>query len=280
MNLNEIKNADELYFIDIETVNSIGICQIGITKWSKKENRLSIVFNEIINPEVSSSEINIYAVRVHSISEYTWSKAAPYSKFHEKIKNLLDGKIVFQWGGNDVGTIYKNIRRYNLSEIKTTSLNSWNYQFKGVKLIDAAQKMGISFTGAHRAQSDSFITGLVFVMDLLNYEITNIDHKIIDSFNTQAKARRVGVEKFNPKDMKINGEGDEVCLTGFTTQEKMKFGELLAKKGCRVKTSVTSGLKFLVTPSGSYNRSPTKEMEAKNVGAKVVDLNSLLQSHV
>jgi hypothetical protein len=44
--------------------------------------------------------------------------------FHEKIKKLLDGKIVFQWGGSDIAIIYKNIRRYQLSEIKTTSLTS------------------------------------------------------------------------------------------------------------------------------------------------------------
>ena len=145
-----------------------------------------------------------------------------------------------------------------------------------MKLIEAAKNLGITFTGAHRAQSDSFITGLVFVMDLLKYEITNIDNKIIDSFNTQAKARRVGVQKFNPKNMKINGEGEEICLTGFTTQEKMKFGELLAKKGYRVRSSVTSGLRFLVTPSGSYMRSPSKEAEAVRVGAEIMDLNTLM----
>jgi DNA polymerase III alpha subunit (gram-positive type) len=279
MKLEEIINAEELYFIDLETVNSIGICQIGITKWSKKENRLSIVFNEIINPDVKAEEINKHAMRVHGISEYTWSSAKPYSYFHNRIKNLLDGKIVFQWGGNDVGTIYKNIRRYNLSEIKTTSLNSWTYQFKGMKLVDAAKNLGVSFSGAHRAQSDSFITGLVFVMDLFNYEITSIDLKIIDSFNTQAKVRNGGIQRFNTKKMKINGSGDEICLTGFTDQEKMKFGELLAKKGYRVRTSVTSDLRFLVTPSNSYKGSPSKEIEAKNVGAKIVDLNSFLKTY-
>ena len=146
MKTNEIINAEELYFIDIETVNSIGICQIGITKWSKKENRLSIVLNETVNPDVPSDQINIHAARVHRISEYAWSKAAPYPAFHEKIKKLLDGKIVFQWGGSDIAIIYKNIRRYNLSEIKTTSLNSWAYQFKGMKLVDAAQNLGFSYS--------------------------------------------------------------------------------------------------------------------------------------
>ncbi len=116
-------------------------------------------------------------------------------------------------------------------------------------------------------------------MDLFNYEITNIDLKIIDSFNTQAKVRTGGIQRFNAKNMKINGSGDEVCLTGFTNQEKMKFGELLAKKGYRVRTSVTSDLRFLVTPSGSYKGSPSKEIEAKNVGAKIVDLNSFLQTY-
>jgi DNA polymerase III epsilon subunit-like protein len=106
MNTNELMKAEELYFIDIETVGGNGICQIGITKWSKKEQRLTIVFNEIINPDVPRDQINPNAVRVHRISEYQWSKADPYSKFHDQIKKLLDGKIVFQWGGSDIGIIY------------------------------------------------------------------------------------------------------------------------------------------------------------------------------
>jgi NAD-dependent DNA ligase len=80
--------------------------------------------------------------------------------------------------------------------------------------------------------------------------------------------------------MQVNGGGDEICLTGFTTQEKMKLGEILAKKGCRFISSVTSGLRFLVTPAGTYKGSRSKEIEAKNVGSKIVDLNTLLNSDV
>jgi DNA polymerase III alpha subunit (gram-positive type) len=280
MKLEEILKQDELYFIDIETVNSIGICQIGITKWSRLENRLSIVFNEIINPDVKGDEINIHAVKVHKISEYSWSNAKTYPNFHEQIKKLLDGKIVFQWGGNDIGIMFKNIRRYNLSEIKTTSLNSWSYQFKGMKLIDAAKEMGISYKSGHRAPSDSFISALVFVKDLCKYELSSVDLKIIDSFNSLAQTRNIDSERFSTSKLKSNGSGAEVCLTGFSNQEKMKFGEILAKKGYKVTTSVTSGLKFLVIPSGAYKGSPSKENEAKNVGAKVVQLSSLLNRYI
>ena len=103
-----------------------------------------------------------------------------------------------------------------------------------------------------------------------------MDIKILDSFNSRSPKTS---EKFKSGNLKANGTGDEVCLTGFTDQEKMKFAELLAKKGYRVRTSVTAGLRFLVTPSGSYKRSPAKEIEAKNIGAKIVDLNTLLQSY-
>jgi DNA polymerase III epsilon subunit-like protein len=277
MNSTELINAEELYFIDLETVNSTGICQIGITKWSKKEQRLSIVLNEIINPDVPGEEINSYAVRVHRISEHAWSSAAPYPAIHEKIKKILDGKIVFQWGGSDIAIIFKNIRRYKLSEIKTTSLNSWSYQYKNTKLTEAAKELGFSYNGRHSAPLDSYLTALLFVSDICGYKVTNVDKKIIDSFNSRSPKI---TEKFKTNHLKINGSGDEVCLTGFTNQEKMKFGELLAKKGFRVRTSVTSGLRFLVTPSGTYKGSPLKEFEAKNVGAKIVDLNSFLLSYV
>ena len=170
----------------METVGGSGICQIGITKWSKKENRLSIVLNETVNPDVPSEQINKFAVKVHRISEYAWSKAAPYPAFHEKIKKLLDGKIVFQWGGSDIAIIYKNIRRYNLSEIKTTSLNSWSYQYKEMKLADAAKNLGFSYNSLHSAPLDSYLTGLLFVSDICGYKTSNIDMKIIDSFNSRS----------------------------------------------------------------------------------------------
>ena len=276
MNTTELINAEELYFIDLETVNSTGICQIGITKWSKKEQRLSIVLNEIINPDVPGEEINSYAVRVHRISEHAWTSADPYPAFHEKIKKLLDGKIVLQWGGSDIGIIYKNIRRYKLSEIKTTSLNSWSYQYKNTKLTEAAKELGFSYNSRHSAPLDSYLTALLFVSRLCGYKVTNVDMKIIESFNSRSPRK---TEKFKSTNLERNGAGDEICLTGFTNQEKMKFGEQLAKKGYRVRTSVTSGLRFLVTPSGSYKGSPSKEIEAKNVGAKIVDLNSFFKTY-
>jgi hypothetical protein len=51
----------------------------------------------------------IIFMRVHRISEYLWSKAGPYSKFHDQIKKILDGKIVFQWNGSDI-TIFFLLR--------------------------------------------------------------------------------------------------------------------------------------------------------------------------
>ena len=79
--------------------------------------------------------------------------------------------------------------------------------------------------------------------------------KIIDSFNSRSPKT---TEIFKSSQLKTNDYGDEVCLTGFTDQEKKKFGELLAKKGYRIRGNVTSELRFLVTPSGSYKGSPTK----------------------
>ena len=228
MNTNELINSEELYFIDIETVGGIGICQIGITKWSKNENRLSIVLNETVNPDVVSEQVNPHAVRVHRISEHAWTSAAPYPAFHERIKKLLDGKIVLQWGGSDIAIIFKSIRKYDLSEIRTTSLNSWSYQYKGMKLAEAAKNLGFNYNSRHSAPLDSYLTGLLFVSDLCEYKPTNIDMKIIDSFNSRYPKTS---ETFKLSQLKANGEGEEVCLTGFTNDEKFNLGEALDKKG-------------------------------------------------
>lgn len=274
MNVHDLVKADELFFIDIETVGGIGICQIGITKWNRQEQRLSVVFNEIINPDVPPEEINIHALKVHGISEYSWSNSQPYKSFHPRIRQLLDGKIVLQWGGADISIINKNIVRYKLESLKIRPLNCWLYHFKGIKLTTAAEKMGISYTGNHRAASDSYLTALIFVSDLCGYKITNIDRKIIDSFNSQVSVR---TERFKIGKMQNNGSGDEVCLTGFTSVEKEKFSKLLAGKGFRVRSNVSTGLRYLITPSGAYSRSPVKEDGARRNGAEVIDLNSLLQ---
>jgi NAD-dependent DNA ligase len=142
-----------------------------------------------------------------------------------------------------------------------------------MKLTDAAQKLEFSYNSLHSAPLDSYLTGLLFVTDLCGYKVTNIDMKIIDSFNSRSPKT---VEKFNPIQLKTNGCGDEVCLTGFTDQEKKKFGEFLAEKGFKVRGNVTSNLRILITPSGSYTRSPAKEAEAIRVGARIMDLNSLI----
>jgi DNA polymerase III alpha subunit (gram-positive type) len=276
MNVQNLINADELYFIDIETVGGMGICQIGITRWSREEQRLSIVFNEIINPEIPSDKINIHAIKVHGISEYTWSSAKAFDSFHSRIKNILDGKIVLQWGGGDMSLINKNIDWYNLDAITATSLNSWAYHYKGMKLARAAQEQGINFTGNHRAGADSYVAALIFTTDKCGYKITITDQKIIDSFNTQARNRSRS-EGFKTGSLLKNEKGEDVCLTGFTGAEKERFGKLLVEKGFNVRAGVTSGLRYLITPTGSYSRSPGKEAFAKKNGVKVVDLNSFLQ---
>ena len=117
------------------------------------------------------------------------------------------------------------------------------------------------------------MAALLFVSDICEYKVTNVDIKIIDSFNSRSPKT---IEKFKSSHLKTNGSGDEVCLTGLTDQEKKKFGELLANKGFEIRGTVTSSLRILITPSGSYMRSPSKEAEAIRVGAQIMDLNSLL----
>jgi hypothetical protein len=50
------------------------------------------------------------------------------------------------------------------------------------------------------------------------------------------------------------------------------------KKRFRIRSDVTSNLRILITPSGSHKRSPGKEAEATRVGAKIMDLNTLMKS--
>ena len=173
--------------------------------------------------------------------------------------------------------INKNIAWYNLEAINATSLNSWSYHYKGVKLVNAAKEQEINFTGNHRAGADSFVAALIFATDIFGHKITNTDQKIIDSFNTQGRNRSQFV-RFKTGNLQKNPKGEDVCLTGFTAAEKERFGKLLVEKGFNVRAVVTSGLRLLVTPTENYNRSPGKEAEARRVGAEIVDLNSLLQS--
>ena len=97
--------------------------------------------------------------------------------------------------------------------------------------------------------------------------------KIIDSFNSRSSTQP---ERIRVDQLETNGTGDEVCLTGFTSLEKKKFGELLANKGFKIRGTLTSNLRILITPLGSYMRSPSKEAEAIRIGAQIMDLNSLL----
>jgi hypothetical protein len=142
-----------------------------------------------------------------------------------------------------------------------------------VKLTTALRALGISYTGLHDAAYDSCITALLFVSEFCGYKVSERDYKFIQTLKAEAQVHK---ERFKIGDLKTNGKGSEVCLTGFTKDEKMKFSDILIKRGFRIRTSVNPTLRMLVTPSGSYSRSPSKEAEAKRIGAEIIDLNSLL----
>jgi hypothetical protein len=274
MLISDLLKRDLIYFIDIETVNDIGICQIGITKWDRVKRNLSIEFNKILNPDVPPESINTHAINKHTVSEYQWSTADTFAVHYLCLKELLNGNVIIQWGGNDLGIINKNISRYNLDGLIITSLNCWNYLFNSISLDIASETINIKRPIKHHAAWDSYLTGLLFVKKFENYEITKKDLEVLHSL--------CPMSDFNDQPLRVsrlitNGTGKEVCLTGFTDREKKEFANKLAEMGFKIRGDVTKGLNFLIVPSKTYIRSPKKEEKAKAVGARIIDLNTFLE---
>jgi hypothetical protein len=55
-----------------------------------------------------------------------------------------------------------------------------------MKLAEAAKNLGFSYNSLHSAPLDFYLTGLLFVTDICGYTGTNIDMKIIISFNSRS----------------------------------------------------------------------------------------------
>ncbi len=274
MLLIDLLKKDEIYFLDIETVNNLGICQIGITKWSRVNRKLSLEFNEILNPDVPADSINIHAISKHTVSEYQWSKAQTFAGHYTWLRELLHGKVVIQWGGDDVGIIKKNISRYKLESLQVTSLNSWDYHHTSVSLDDAIASINIKRPDKHHAALDSYLTGLLFVNEFVKYDATKEDLEVIRSLGCLCDSSE---QPFRVSALTKNGLGKEVYLSGFTDKEKIEFGTKLAEMGFKIRSGVTKELDFLIIPSGFYNRSPGKEAKAKDVGAQIIDLDTFLR---
>ena len=150
--------------------------------------------------------------------------------------------------------------------------------FKKSTLSAAAKEIGIENSAFHDASFDTYISALLFAAKYHKYALKTKDQTILKTYNEKYEGN-ANPNKLKEMYSKASGEKGNICLSGFTASEKIKFGKLLSDQGYCLKKSVSKKLHFLILPNREYRRSPSKEKMAKEVGAKIVDFDTFLSIH-
>jgi NAD-dependent DNA ligase len=274
MDLNILKASNELYFLDIETINHLDIVQIGITRWKKNSGKLEVIFDEIINPRPLQSKINQYAANIHFVGEYRWSKAFAITHYYRRIQSLLSEQKVIHWGGNDVKTLNLAFSNQNLPEINCSSVDLLKGLVKKESLQAAANSLGFKSTAFHDASFDSFMAGIIFLNNHLNLKPSKTELDILKVYNEKFLPLN---KAFSSKDIiRGNGSKGSICLTGLRAFEKLISSNHLEQLGYSIKDTLNKSLDYLIVPSCEYKGSPSKEQRAKSLGIPIIDYDSFL----
>nr|MBP7322097.1 transposase [Deltaproteobacteria bacterium] len=163
MNCHE--NSTSFVALDFETANPdiASICQIGAVTFEGGTIRES--WNVLVNPEGSFDPFNI---SVHGITEAMVRTAPTFPQVFAELRQRLSDRIVISHTTFDKTALTEAIRRYGLSKISCTWLDStrivrrtWpQFARRGYGLKNMAQWLGIEFNH-HDAVEDARAAGII-----------------------------------------------------------------------------------------------------------------------
>jgi DNA polymerase-3 subunit epsilon len=237
----------EFVTIDIETANPdmASICQIGIARFSN--GHLVEQWRSFVQPEDYFDPVN---VSIHKIDEAKTKDAPPFYAIADKIRSLLENRVVVSHTHFDRSSLRKAFEKGRLEDIPCRWLDSamisrraWpEFAQDGYRLPDMCQRLGYTFTH-HDALEDAKACGHVVLAAIqkagLDIEgwIARVNQPVIGSSRTSI------VRKGSP-DGALYGE--VLVFTGELVIPRARAADLAAAAGCRVAPSVTGECTLLV----------------------------------
>ena len=256
--------TDKFVAIDFETANAdlASICQIGVVTYAG-----GVVIDEwssLVNPE---DYFDGYNTAIHGIDERTVANAPTFPQVFESFRGRIDGEIVVNHTAFDRTAINQTYKKYKLSPIACTWLNSasvvrrtWsNFAQKGYALKNVCKTLGIEFNH-HDALEDARAAGKVLVRAIeetglsLDEWLARV-HRPIDI--RAGSVARVG----NP-DGPLAGE--VMVFTGALSISRREAADLAAKVGCEVALTVKKTTTLLVVGDQDLGKLAGREKSSKH----------------
>lgn len=261
----------EFLSIDVETANPdmSSICQIGIATF--KNGCLVSEWVSLVDPEDYFDPVN---VGVHGITESDVISAPKFSDIFPEIKSLLSGNICVSHTHFDRVSIGKAIRKYALSPIEVTWLDSarvarraWEEcSWKGYGLANVSKLIGFEFKH-HDALEDAKASGAIINAAIEKTGLT------LDGWLTRVGQPIDGLSSSSKKitlDGNPEGElyGQSIVFTGALSIPRKDAALMAASIGCSVASSVSKKIDYLVVGDQDATRLAGKEKSSKHLKAE------------
>lgn len=274
----------DLLFLDLEYIsNGQHIAELSLV--ALENDQPVVVFHERVNPFGEPEFIiNRYARNVCKLPLESLASAKPFVEWAPTLNDLITGKTIVHWGGNDVailrrafdrcGHAFADVTAYNLlSECRGNLFVNFAEAFPSI-----VEELRLTET-LHCARADAFMLACIYAkMKFENFSLhaTNsglarfVEEKRADvgifRRETQAKPA-ASTGPLAPKRLKI-------YLTGFQ-ENKGALGKRFAALGIAITSSANvRSLDYLVIPHAGYTSSSVERFRERTP-ARILTLAQL-----
>lgn len=265
--------------IDVETANAdmASICQIGLVKCAN--GTLSDEWKSYVDPEDYFYGIN---VSIHGIDESVVKSAPKFPELADTLRSYLEGTVVVCHTHFDRVAMHQATRRYGISEIECTWLDSarvarraWKEcAWKGYGLYNVCKILGYSFKH-HDALEDAKAAAHI-LLAATNESGLAIDgwfKRVCQPIDPTVRSSGSAIKREGNPEGALHGE--VLVFTGALEISRREAADLAATIGCQVASGVTKKTTLLVVGDQDIKKIAGHERSSKHRKAEELIANGI-----
>jgi len=258
----------EFVAIDVETANAdmASICQIGLVKC--ENGTLSNEWKTYVDPEDYFDGIN---VSIHGINESVVKGAPKFPELADTLRSYLEGMVVVCHTHFDRVAMYQATRRYGISMIECTWLDSarvarraWKEcSWKGYGLYNVCKILGYDFKH-HDALEDAKASAhiLLAATNESGLDINGWLKRVRQPIDPTASSSGFAIKREGNPEGSLYGE--VLVFTGALEIPRREAADLAATIGCQVVSGVTKKTTLLVVGDQDIKKLAGHERSSKH----------------
>lgn len=265
--------------IDVETANAdmASICQIGLVKC--ENGTLSDEWKTYVDPEDYFDGIN---VSIHGIDESVVKGAPKFPELADTLRSYLEGTVVVCHTHFDRVAMHQATRRYGISAIECTWLDSarvarraWKEcAWKGYGLYNVCKILGYDFKH-HDALEDAKAAAHI-LLAATNESGLDIDgwlKRVRQPIDPTASSSGSAIKREGNPEGALYGE--VLVFTGALEISRREAADLAATIGCQVASGVTKKTTLLVVGDQDIKKLAGHERSSKHRKAEELIENGI-----